>query len=67
MTDDDDRRICGPCEHEGRPGWRTPERGWCPACGFFFDEYGMRLLEPWITCPVHDPIMATCPHSGALT
>ena len=40
--------------------------GWCVRCGYFYDLYGMRLLDPTVKCKVHSPIKASCPHSGSL-
>ena len=47
------------------PEERVP--GWCVRCGFFFDIYGMRILDPTVKCKVHSPIKASCPHSGSLS
>lgn len=41
-------------------------RGWCPACGYFYDEHGMRLLDVTVKCRVHPVITNSCPHSGSL-
>ena len=60
MSDDE---VCGRCQ-PADGGKREP--GWCSWCGFFFDLYGMPILEPWRTCRVHSPIRSTCPHSGSL-
>ena len=59
----------GLCSTSAPPTSGAEERangGWCPRCGFFFDRYGMTILEPWRTCRVHVELLASCPHSGAL-
>jgi hypothetical protein len=63
--------LCAKCRPKGEPeptwGGTVPrERGYCIGCGFFFDQWGMRLLSPTLTCREHSPIKASCPHSGSL-
>ena len=59
-----DDEVCWQCDLQPavavRPK-RTP--GWCARCGFFFDLYGMRILDPTVKCKMHSPIKASCPHS----
>jgi hypothetical protein len=40
--------------------------GYCTSCNYFFDRHGMRILDITVTCPVHDTIISTCPHSRSL-
>lgn len=62
-----DDEVCWPCDGTGRGG-RLSKRdpGWCSGCGFFFDLYGQRTLEPWRTCKVHNPIRTSCLHSDSI-
>jgi hypothetical protein len=34
--------------------------------GDVVDIHGMRIIDPSVKCKVHDPNLATCPHSGSL-
>jgi hypothetical protein len=54
--------TCAPLTAGGKE--RAPGR--CTRCGFFFDRYGVTILEPWRTCRVHVEPLASCPHSGAI-
>lgn len=64
MRDD----VCSQCWPKGgepeptHSGTVKREPGYCTECGYFFDQWGMRLLDP-ITCEFHSPIEASCPHS----
>ncbi len=41
----------------------TAPPGRCSECGRPFDIEGMPIADERVACPVHDPILASCPHS----
>lgn len=64
----DDQALCGQCGSDLTNGGTVQRaRGWCSGCGFFFDKWGMRILDPTVRCRVHTKeILGSCPHSGTL-
>ncbi len=62
--------ICAPCWQKAeRPPPEEPDYaqiGFCVTCGYFYDCNGSRILDITVTCPVHSPIKASCPHSLSL-
>lgn len=61
------RDACWECAPTPREEWYEDKPDWCPRCGFFFDMYGMRISEPWGTCDLHSPVIASCPHESFYT
>lgn len=65
--------LCAGCCHAaGQPeptqGGMVPrERGYCTLCGYYYDIWGIPILDITVRCRVHTEILATCPHSGALS
>ncbi len=59
-------RLCAPCTPNPQT-WNdtTAPPGRCSQCGRPFDIQGMPIEDEAVTCPVHDPILADCPHSDA--
>lgn len=59
-------RLCAQC-HQNPQAWAgvTAPPGRCSECGRPFDLQGRPISDDAVTCPVHDPILASCPHSGA--
>ena len=44
---------------------QTAPPGRCSECGRAFDIQGEPIRDENVTCPVHHPILASCPHSDA--
>ena len=59
--------TCEHCGHAGDDGNLERVPGWCYACGFFFDVFGLPIFRPWLECPVHIELRATCPHPGPIS
>ncbi len=57
-------RVCAECSQTPQ-AWVevTAPPGRCSECGRPFDMQGMPIADEGVTCPVHDPILADCPHS----
>jgi hypothetical protein len=56
-------RLCSHCT-SSTDSWndKTAPPGRCSECGRAFDIQGLPVLDESITCPLHDPILASCPH-----
>ena len=61
-------RLCSECIQDSET-WshQTAPPGRCGQCGRAFDVQGMPLHDESITCPIHNPILASCPHTSADT
>jgi len=61
-------RLCTECTRNSE-AWshQTAPPGRCSECGRAFDVQGMPIRDESVTCPVHEPILASCPHSNADT
>lgn len=61
-------RLCAECRRNPQ-AWVavTAPPGRCSECGKPFDMQGMPIPDEGVTCPVHDPILASCPHAEADT
>jgi len=59
-------RQCSQCSSSPE-AWssQTAPPGRCSECGRPFDIQGMPILDESVTCLVHDPIRASCPHPAA--
>ena len=59
-------RRCAECS-EYPQAWVdvTAPPGRCSECGQPFDLQGRPIPDEGVICPVHDPILAGCPHSEA--
>lgn len=59
-------RLCTRCTPTPET-WseQTAPPGRCGECGRPFDVYGTPIEDEGVTCPVHDPILASCPHADA--
>lgn len=57
-------RLCAECRQNPQ-AWVgvTAPPGRCSECGQPFDMQGVPIADEEVTCPVHDPILASCPHS----
>jgi hypothetical protein len=44
---------------------QTAPPGRCSECGRAFDIQGDPIPDENVTCPVHTPILASCPHPNA--
>ena len=58
-------RLCAPCNPNPQAWNDTAPPGQCSECGRPFDIQGRPIADEGVTCPVHDPIVADCPHSEA--
>jgi len=59
-------RMCTECSSDPKRWSRqTAPPGRCGECGRAFDLQGNPILDEGVTCPVHEPILASCPHTGA--
>ena len=58
-------RLCTECTQKSEPWSETAPPGRCGECGRPFDVQGMPILDESVTCPIHEPILASCPHSDA--
>jgi len=56
--------MCAECSRTPQ-AWAevTAPPGRCSECGRPFDLQGMPIPDEGVTCPIHDPILAGCPHS----
>ena len=59
-------RLCTECT-ESAEAWshHTAPPGRCSECGRAFDLQGVPLQDESVTCPIHEPILASCPHTSA--
>lgn len=59
-------RLCTQCTPSSE-AWsgQTAPPGRCSDCGRAFDIQGVPIQDESVTCPVHTPILASCPHPGA--
>lgn len=59
-------RLCTHCtpSSETWSGTTAPP-GRCGECGQAFDIQGVPIRDERVTCPVHAPILASCPHPSA--
>jgi len=59
-------RLCAECNRSSE-AWVnvTAPPGGCIECGRPFDLQGMPIPDERVTCPVHEPILASCPHTEA--
>ena len=57
-------RLCAECTQNPQ-AWVevTAPPGRCSECGQPFDMQGRPIPDATVTCPVHDPILASCPHA----
>jgi hypothetical protein len=60
-------RLCTECTQKSEPWSETAPPGRCGECGRAFDVQGLPILDESVTCPIHEPILASCPHSSADT
>ncbi len=58
-------RLCTECTQSSEAWSQTAPPGRCSECGRPFDVQGMPILDESVTCPIHEPILASCPHSDA--
>lgn len=56
-------RLCTQCTPSSDT-WsdQTAPPGRCSECGRAFDIQGVPIPDESVTCPVHAPILASCPH-----
>ena len=56
-------RMCKQCT-QSPDVWshQTAPPGRCCECGRPFDIQGDPIPDENVTCPLHDPILASCPH-----
>jgi len=56
-------RLCRQCTDNSET-WsdQTAPPGRCAECGRAFDLEGTPIRDESVTCPIHDPILASCPH-----
>ena len=56
-------RMCSECT-PSPDVWsnQTAPPGRCSECGRSFDIQGQPIVDEAVTCPLHDPILASCPH-----
>ena len=61
-------RLCTECTRNSE-AWshQTAPPGRCSECGRAFDMQGMPIQDESVTCPIHEPILASCPHTSADT
>ena len=59
-------RLCTQCT-PSTEAWsgQTAPPGRCSQCGRAFDIQGAPIQDESVTCPVHTPILASCPHPSA--
>jgi len=59
-------RLCTECT-QSTEAWthHTAPPGRCSQCGRAFDLQGAPLQDESVTCPFHEPILASCPHTSA--
>ena len=59
-------RLCTECTRNSE-AWshQTAPPGRCSECGRAFDVQGMPIRDESVTCPIHQPILASCPHTSA--
>ena len=59
-------RLCTQCTPNSDT-WsqQTAPPGRCSECGRAFDVQGAPIEDESLTCPVHEPILASCPHGSA--
>lgn len=59
-------RMCSHCT-PSTDTWthQTAPPGRCSECGRAFDIQGVPIQDESVTCPVHTPILASCPHPPA--
>ena len=59
-------RLCAECSPNPQ-AWAevTAPPGRCSECDRPFDLSGMPINDDRMTCPFHDPILASCPHAEA--
>ena len=59
-------RLCSQCTSSPEL-WtqQTAPPGRCSECGRGFDIQGAPIADESVRCPVHDPILASCPHENA--
>ena len=59
-------RLCTECT-KNSDAWshETAPPGRCSECGRAFDVQGMPVQDDSVTCPIHEPILASCPHEAA--
>ena len=60
-------RQCTQCIRDSEAWSQTAPPGRCSECGRAFDMQGMPIQDESVTCPIHEPILASCPHAGADT
>ena len=58
-------RLCTECT-ENSEAWShgTAPPGRCGECGRAFDVQGVPIADESVTCPLHEPILASCPHTS---
>ncbi len=56
-------RLCTQCTSSTET-WsgQTAPPGRCSECGRAFDIQGVPIPDESVTCPLHAPILASCPH-----
>ncbi len=59
-------RLCTECTQSSE-AWsqQTAPPGRCSECGRAFDVQGTPVPDESVTCPFHEPILASCPHTSA--
>jgi len=59
-------RLCTECTQSSE-AWshETAPPGRCSECGRAFDVQGAPIQDESVTCPIHEPILASCPHTSA--
>jgi len=59
-------RLCTQCNEDPQAwGNHTAPAGRCGECGRTFDVHGDPIPDENVACPVHDPVLASCPHTRA--
>jgi hypothetical protein len=59
-------RLCVNCSPNPQSwGEATAPPGRCAGCGQPFDIQGVPIADEAVSCPVHHPILASCPHAEA--
>ncbi len=58
-------RLCAECTQNSE-AWshETAPPGRCSECGRAFDVQGMPIKDESVSCPIHLPILASCPHTS---